>query len=77
MFPAVFVNSSPRSKIPFSSTFKRKKRKAWKKRKQKEGGENKETTLIADVHQIPDAEPPAKTKREEQTLVPGHKAGYL
>ena len=51
-----------------SKAEKRKQRKAWKKRKQKEGGENKETTLIADVQEIPDAEPPAKTKREEQTI---------
>ena len=51
-----------------SKAAKRKQRKAWKKRKQKEGGENKETTLIADVQEIPDAEPQAKTNREEQTL---------
>ena len=37
-----------------SKAEKRKQRKAWKERKQEVGGENKETTLIADVLQFTD-----------------------
>ena len=47
---------------------KRKQRKAWKKRNANERGENKEKPLIADVQEIPETEPPAKKKRNEQTL---------
>lgn len=61
-----------------SKAEKRKQRKAWKKQKAKEGGENKEKILIADVQEIPEAEPPAKKKRKEQTLNrPSSRGTYL
>ena len=53
---------------PIQRPKKRKQRKACKKRKAKKGEGNKEKTLIADVQEIPETEPPAKKKRKEQTL---------
>lgn len=61
-----------------SKAEKRKQRKAWKKRKAKEGIESKEKAVIADVQEIPEAEPPAKKKCKEHTLNrPSSRGTYL